>query len=118
MVVLFGALLWTLLRAGERLREWPPIGWLGGISFGVFLFHNLTLVAVARYLPELAGLPAALLALLMALLTAWLVKKVVEEPVQKRCRSALKALSAGGRQGSGSTLLVPASWLGRVTGLV
>jgi peptidoglycan/LPS O-acetylase OafA/YrhL len=46
---------------------WPPLVWLGGISYGVYLFNQLGLHAAMRVVPERWGWPGDALAMALGL---------------------------------------------------
>jgi peptidoglycan/LPS O-acetylase OafA/YrhL len=50
-----------------RGLAWPPLVWLGGISYGVYLFNQLGLHAAMRVVPARWGLPGDALAMALGL---------------------------------------------------
>jgi peptidoglycan/LPS O-acetylase OafA/YrhL len=50
-----------------RALAWPPLVWLGGISYGVYLFNQLGLHAAMRVVPARWGLPGDALAMALGL---------------------------------------------------
>jgi peptidoglycan/LPS O-acetylase OafA/YrhL len=50
-----------------RALVWPPLVWLGGISYGVYLFNQLGLHAAMRVVPERWGWPGDALAMALGL---------------------------------------------------
>lgn len=72
---------WTFLRPLA-----PAIGWLAGISYGVYLLHQELGYILAKAL-QLAGIPAwARLPLVLgaAIAAGWLLTKFVERPAHRR----------------------------------
>ncbi|MFX0539019.1 acyltransferase family protein [Ornithinimicrobium sp. Y1847] len=83
---------------GARLLGVPPMVWIGGLSYSIYLWHwPLVVLAEARWgalsVPALVGLGVA------SILLAWATKHLVEDPVRfSRTLSARpwRSLTAGG----------------------
>ncbi len=69
----------------KRVLEAPPIQWLGKISYGIYVIHQLVLYLVVKELPAFTGaLPHTVLALIAAALTIALASLswiVMERPI-------------------------------------
>jgi peptidoglycan/LPS O-acetylase OafA/YrhL len=75
-------------RGMSRLLAWPPVVWLGGISYALYLWHfPITIELEGRFGDQFGHLPVALVALLIAAGFAWLSGKFLERPVSRRRRS-------------------------------
>jgi peptidoglycan/LPS O-acetylase OafA/YrhL len=74
----------------RRVLEHPVARWLGGISYGVFVWHLLVLdlvVHAAGLAPFTGHLPlVAVLVLPLSVLVAWLSLRLVERPALDRKR--------------------------------
>jgi peptidoglycan/LPS O-acetylase OafA/YrhL len=78
-----------------RCLEWPPLRYLGRISYGLYLCHFFILEALLHHLPPaLAGrvLVTAPLALALSVLFAALLRAALEQPLQ-RLRARLRHAS-------------------------
>ncbi len=79
-----GLLILLVLEAPgfARVLSLPPLPWLGGISYSLYLIHLPVFLAVIHGLPGVpAGLRVAMLVPL-SLLAAWLFRRAVEAPAQ------------------------------------
>jgi len=104
------ALLQVLLRRpGSAWLAWPPLAWVGRVSYGGYLFHALVLWGLARTLDVgIKGLPVAERLLVFA--AAWTITVALaslsfrwfELPLARRWRSA----PPGGRRTEAATLAV------------
>jgi len=99
--VLFAAMVALVLVglvAGDspvaRVLAWPPLVWLGGISYGVYLFNQLGLHAAMRVVPERWGLPGDALAMALGLAITLAVCQVLhrylEIPLMRYGRTLAK----------------------------
>lgn len=81
----------AVIAAGSPTPVWgprflvslPPVQWLGGISYSLYLWH-WPLIVIAPYVlgyPQLALLEKAVI-LAIAITAAWLTKRFVEDPVR------------------------------------
>ncbi|WP_447955902.1 acyltransferase family protein [Vreelandella sp. EE7] len=89
MVFLYGALLWSVLHIPRMQERLPVLNFLGTISFGVYLFHNLP---VYWFEPGVTGPWGALFAAVVSLLLAWLSWRFIESPIQSWCKPRLASL--------------------------
>jgi peptidoglycan/LPS O-acetylase OafA/YrhL len=62
-----------------RVLAWPPLVWLGGISYGVYLFNQLGLHAAMRVIPVRWGLPGDALAMALGLAITLAVCQVLHQ---------------------------------------
>lgn len=79
MVVLYACLFWAMLHSPLSACHSRVLSFLGTISFGVYLFHNLP-----TYWVE--GLPASLAVALsvgLSIFVAWLSWRYIESPFQR-----------------------------------
>ncbi|GII99321.1 peptidoglycan/LPS O-acetylase OafA/YrhL [Sediminihabitans luteus] len=75
------------LRGGpSRVWAWRPVGWLGGISYSLYLWHWPLIVLAPFALGHVLVWPEKLAIVALALALAALTKSFVEDPVR---RSAL-----------------------------
>ncbi|MFC8086385.1 acyltransferase family protein [Streptomyces sp. NPDC057340] len=84
VLVLAGGCVPTAYGAG-RLLERRPLVWLGGLSYGWYLWHWPLLVIAPAALGRAdgtAGVPLALALSAVALALAWLTLRLVENPVR------------------------------------
>lgn len=91
MVLVFGGLLWSVLHSPWVMRDMPALTFLGTISFGIYLFHNLPVYWLGSYI---SGLWGALLSVVISLLLAWLSWRFIEAPFQKWYKPRLARLYA------------------------
>jgi peptidoglycan/LPS O-acetylase OafA/YrhL len=78
----------VLTFAGERLLDWPPLVWLGRISYSIYLLHAPFLMVWIKVAPPI-GMIATSLAFLAALLIAsQLSYVIIEVPARQWLRSA------------------------------
>jgi peptidoglycan/LPS O-acetylase OafA/YrhL len=68
-----------------RLLAWPPLMWLGGLSYTWYLWHWPLIVFVAAALPS-SGVAMRSGAALVALLLAWMTTRFIETPIRFRSR--------------------------------
>ncbi|OXM64030.1 acyltransferase family protein [Amycolatopsis vastitatis] len=68
-----------------KFLAWPPLRWLGLISYSLYLWHWPVFVLLS---PEIDGLPRTLAVLALSLGLATLSKYVVEDPIRFRARWA------------------------------
>ena len=109
ITLFWGAFLWlTLAHLGQPLTallRWTPLRWIGGISYGVYLFHplvnNLLFARVLGGLPShemgSAGLPLACVSFALTLAISAASFYLVERrliAIGHRYRSGPPALSA------------------------
>lgn len=66
--------------------------WAGRLSYGIYLFHNGALQAVARYAPSVTGVEAIAAALALTVSTAWVAHKLIEAPCRNFGRRMGQAL--------------------------
>ncbi|MFG6668612.1 acyltransferase family protein [Halomonas sp. HNIBRBA4712] len=78
MVLLFGLLFWAVLHSRLITRSSRPLAFLGTISFGVYLFHNLPPLWLD---PLIDGAWALPIAFLLSVLLAWGSWALVEAPL-------------------------------------
>jgi peptidoglycan/LPS O-acetylase OafA/YrhL len=111
LLPVLGAALVLAGGAGNRLLAARPLTWLGGLSYGWYLWHwpVLLLGPYALNRPAPATVPLALALSGVALLLAWLTLHLVENPV--RFHGALRArpgrgLGVGLVLSAGATALV------------
>jgi peptidoglycan/LPS O-acetylase OafA/YrhL len=74
-----------------RLLSTRPFRWLGGVSYGVYLFHMPVLVALAAMAPPrrgLHGLAELLIAFVIILVAAWASNRAFEAPVRRLIANA------------------------------
>tara|TARA_R110002049_G_scaffold64646_3_gene170308 strand:- start:13343 stop:14338 length:996 start_codon:yes stop_codon:yes gene_type:complete len=90
MVLLYGALLWAVIHSPWLVHEIPVLTFLGTISFGIYLFHNLPVY----WFSSVAGGLGVLISLGISLLLAWLSWHFFEQPLQKWCKPRLAKLYA------------------------
>ncbi|MCP1314294.1 MULTISPECIES: acyltransferase [unclassified Halomonas] len=86
MVLVFGALFWAVLHSRLVVRPSRVLAFLGTISFGVYLFHNLPPIWLAPYLPSAQALPVAVG---LSILLAWGSWALVEAPFLRFCKPRL-----------------------------
>lgn len=92
MVLIYGALFWALLHSHLITRRSELLAFLGTISFGVYLFHNLP---VYWFGSALTGAGGMLLAFAVSILLAWLSWRFVESPLLTWCKPRLARLHIG-----------------------
>lgn len=81
--VLIGACLCALLGVVQTRFRWPPLVYLGKVSFGIYIYHTLAIRVAERSLEKLGIVhPAAVLALtlVLACTAAILSYKLFETP--------------------------------------
>ncbi len=86
MVVVYSALFWCVSRSPLIVGRLAVLNFLGTVSFGVFLFHNLPVLWLKPYLPALV---AAVASVLLSIMLAWLSWRFVEAPLQRYLKPRL-----------------------------
>ncbi|UYF98747.1 acyltransferase family protein [Halomonas sp. GD1P12] len=86
MVLLFGLLFWVVLHSHLTVRSSRPLAFLGTISFGVYLFHNLPPMWLDPVVSGVGGMAAALI---LSILLAWGSWVLVEAPLLRFCKPRL-----------------------------
>ena len=97
------ALLLALRQArGFRWLGWPPLAWVGRVSYGGYLFHALVVWGLAqvlglavRPLPIAQRLVFFVVALALTLLLAGLSYRFIERPIARRWRTSRRHRAAG-----------------------
>lgn len=83
--VALAALLWVAVaRADSRWFRWlgaRPLVWLGGVSYSVYLSHQLILGFVQRQWPEHSELAVLLITAALTLALAEALRRMVEQPL-------------------------------------
>lgn len=93
MVLIYGALLWSMIHSPWIDRELPLLTLLATISFGVYLFHNLP---VYWFSGITAGPVGMLISLSVSMCLAWLSWRYVEYPFQKWSKPRLADFFSSG----------------------
>ena len=75
----------------ERLLSTRPLVWLGGISYGLYLWHWPILVFVTEVTGERPGLGAGLAIIAAAIGLATLSKRYIEDPLHRRIPGPIAA---------------------------
>ncbi|MCX7062349.1 MAG: acyltransferase [Gammaproteobacteria bacterium] len=98
--VALAALLWVAVaRADSRWFRWlgaRPLVWLGGVSYSVYLSHQLILGFVQRQWPEHNELATLLITAALTLALAEALRRLVEQPLagwRRRLRQRPNPLS-------------------------
>lgn len=86
MVLIYAALFWCVSRSPVIAGRLAVLNFLGTISFGVFLFHNLPVLWLKPLLPTAVAVVASVF---LSVVLAWLSWRCVEAPVQRFCKLAL-----------------------------
>lgn len=86
MVMLYGALFWAVSRSPLIAGRLVVLNFLGTVSFGVYLFHNLPVYWLKPYLPSAVAVVASVA---VSVLLAWLSWRWVEAPLQRVCKPRL-----------------------------
>lgn len=86
MVLLYSALFWMVIHSRLAVRDSSILAFLGTISFGVYLFHNLPVYWVKAYF---SAEVAVVFSLGASILLAWLSWYFVETPFQRWCKPRL-----------------------------
>ncbi|MBP2478391.1 peptidoglycan/LPS O-acetylase OafA/YrhL/lysophospholipase L1-like esterase [Crossiella equi] len=92
---LLSALL--VLACAQRpvpVLAWPPLRWLGGISYGLYLWHWPVYLLLSPERTGLSGWPWTVLVVAVSVLAAVLSKHLVEDPLRYRVYRAGPALTA------------------------
>lgn len=88
LLVIIGGSGGGALTAG-RILSTRPLVWLGGISYGIYLWHWPILVFVLQYRKgETPSLPWGIAIIWAAIVLAWLTKRFIEDPVVTWSRSS------------------------------
>lgn len=80
MVVLYALLFWAMIHSPLAARGTGLLSFLGTISFGVYLFHNLPIYWMSDALPASV---AVVLSVGLSVGVAWLSWRFVESPFQR-----------------------------------
>ena len=83
MAIIYGLFVWSLLRSHITLKNFAFMDFLGKISFGIYLFHNVGAYLVKPYLNGWLG---ATTALLITIVISWFVSKYIEQPIYLRVK--------------------------------
>lgn len=86
MVVLYACLFWTMLHSPLMASRYRFLSFLGTISFGVYLFHNLPIYWMKGFLPPHLAVP---LSIGGSISIAWISWRYVESPLQRWCKPKL-----------------------------
>lgn len=89
-------------RVSERSRAWAPMKWLGVVSYGVFLYHQLALEWVGRWIPGATGAPGwtslgvtAAVGGALSVLAGWLSWTWIESPSLRKVARRVAGRSKG-----------------------
>jgi peptidoglycan/LPS O-acetylase OafA/YrhL len=63
-----------------RLLNWPPLAFVGVLSYSLYLIHHAVIFAVRRVYPSLGNVEIGVIALAIAFALAWLMYVLVERP--------------------------------------
>jgi peptidoglycan/LPS O-acetylase OafA/YrhL len=81
----------ALIFLGDWLLDWPPLVWLGRISYSIYLLHAPLLISAGKVLPHM-GMTATILALLAVLLAmSQLTYVMIEVPARQWLRSGFRS---------------------------
>ncbi|WP_447553427.1 acyltransferase family protein [Vreelandella sp. EE22] len=94
MVLIHGALFWSVLHSHWVTRPSRVLAFLGTISFGIYLFHNLPLYWLYPHL----GVGSLAAALAFSVLLAWGSWVMVEAPLLGFCKPRLARWMGEARQ--------------------
>jgi peptidoglycan/LPS O-acetylase OafA/YrhL len=86
----------------QRLLSLPPMVWIGGLSYSIYLWHWPMLVAAKADHPHLR-LRYAVLLMILSVVPAWLCHKYIEDPI--RFGSAVKSTPSALAMGAVLTAL-------------
>jgi peptidoglycan/LPS O-acetylase OafA/YrhL len=80
----------------QRLLSLPPMVWIGGLSYSIYLWHWPMLIAAEARYPDLR-LRWTVLLMIASILPAWLCHKLVENPVRfgRRFKPTGRAIGVG-----------------------
>jgi peptidoglycan/LPS O-acetylase OafA/YrhL len=95
-VCLLAVLLLSAARDGSafaRILSWPPLPWLGDISYSLYMVQMAVLVALATFAPHLSAWLHAVIFVAGSLALAAPISRIIEYPA----RSFLRSLSFGRR---------------------
>jgi peptidoglycan/LPS O-acetylase OafA/YrhL len=79
--------------AAGRILSWPPLAWLGKVSYGVYLYHILIRTAVMAALHVSSQRIAFLFDLPLILVLSWLSFRYYEEPLMAWGRRRLSEIA-------------------------
>lgn len=99
IALLFGIIVWMSIGGSARFSRfcmWPPLRWLGGISYSFYLIHGLVLGTIAMALksfPTLDAMPFLFwiglpISLGAAIAAAWVLFVAVEQRFSTAIRAA------------------------------
>jgi hypothetical protein len=86
----------------QRLLSLPPMVWIGGLSYSIYLWHWPILVAAQAHHPDLR-IRWTVLLMIFSIIPAWLCHKYIENPI--RFGTAFKSTPRALALGAGLTAL-------------
>jgi peptidoglycan/LPS O-acetylase OafA/YrhL len=94
----------------SRALRWGPLPWIGGISYGIYLWHSAVLMVVVG---EPGGPPAplgkAVIGVAATIAIAWVSHRLVERPFL-RLKDRLRSTPVAGLEEREGTATLPQAW--------
>lgn len=88
----------------NRVLSLPPLVWLGGIAYGIYLWHWPLLITAQNILGvSRLGFRGGLIIIAASIILAWLTARIVEAPFK---RNAQQQNASGGRRIAENSILV------------
>lgn len=92
LILVIGLFVIVALRSHTRILCWPPLLWLGGVSYPLYLLHqNIGYTVLIFTADPLGPWLSRSLAITVAVVLAWLVHESVEIRLTRRINTAVHA---------------------------